>query len=276
MLSCAQRTSRRQLTTQLRTAKTTSDELMKEVGEKAKAIADLTQPIRAVAADAKQPSLQVVYFGASALAHGKPHPSLPPLPTLPPLPALPALPAPCTTHVPGEVFDICCFTGINQYHCLRVEGECAAAHLSSQHMRSTDFEMMCNPPEDASVDHKEAFAAATRDKYLTAITYQASIHLAWEASKNHERITPNSFGCLQSTRGDLHRMQEMQLDPQAEIVTVIMDVVTDKLHFHFVKDKPGAHSIQKKVILPANIDMLARSYPAATPQLPGSYPVAIR
>ena len=32
-------------------------------------------------------------------------------------------------------------------------------------------------------------------------------------------------------------MESIQLDPQAEIVTVILDHVTDRLHFHFVKSK---------------------------------------
>ena len=153
-----------------------------------------------------------------------------------------------TSHVPGEVFDITCFTGINQYHCLRVEGQCTPAHLSSQHVRSVDFELMCNPEDKGGASHKEAFEAATRDKHITSLTYLASIHLAWECDKNHERITPSSFCCLQSTRQDLQRMESVQLDPQAEIVTVILDVVTDRLHFHFVKSKSSLPT-EKKVML---------------------------
>ena len=154
-------------------------------------------------------------------------------------------------HVLGEVFDITCFAGINQFHCLRVEGRCSAAHLSSQHMRSVDFECMCNidfDKEGKAVDRKAAFEAATREKYLTCITYQATVHLAWEADENHERITPNSFACMQSRREDYLRMETMPLDPQADIVTMIIDVVTDKLHFHLVKAKSGS-SLEGKVML---------------------------
>ena len=34
-------------------------------------------------------------------------------------------------------------------------------------------------------------------------------------------------------------MEAAELDPQASIVTVIMDVVTDQRHFHFVTEKAG-------------------------------------
>lgn len=146
-----------------------------------------------------------------------------------------------TSHVPGEVFDITCFTGINQYHCLRAEGKCNAAQLSSQHIRSTDMESACNgdEAEAEALARKEAFEAATRKRYLQSLTYMASIHLAWEKQGNDERVTPSSFCCMQSSRGDLRRMEAAELDPQASIVTVIMDVVTDQRHFHFVTEKAG-------------------------------------
>ena len=140
------------------------------------------------------------------------------------------------------MFDITCFTGINQYHCLQVEGVCGASHLSSQHLRSVDFEVECNGRAAGNVDPKEGFQAATREDYLKALTYLASIHLAWEQDENHERITPSSFSCVQTTRNDLLRMETVDLDPQADIVTVILDVVTDQRHFHFVKPKAEAEA----------------------------------
>lgn len=72
VLSCAQRASRKQLTTLIRNSKTTSDELVKELGQNVKIIADLCEPIKALAAGAKPPFLQVVYFGAAALTNGMP------------------------------------------------------------------------------------------------------------------------------------------------------------------------------------------------------------
>jgi len=45
-------------------------------------------------------------------------------------------------------------------------------------------------------------------------------------------------------------MESVQLDPQAEIVTVILDVVTDLAHFHFVKSKGSlSDKATKKVML---------------------------
>ena len=142
----------------------------------------------------------------------------------------------CCAPIAGEVFDITCFTGINQYHCLRVEGGCSQAHLSSQHIRSVDFEVACSPPDELNqAARKEAFSANTRAHALPSITYLASIHLAWEAEENHACITPHSFACIQASRQDLQRLEQEQLDPEAQVITVIVDLVTDMRHFHFVK-----------------------------------------
>ena len=148
----------------------------------------------------------------------------------------------CSLLLPGEVFDITVFCGINQYHALRTEGSCGASHLSSAHIRATDFEVMC-APESSSTDRKADFERNTREHSLHALTYAASIHLAYEADKNHERITSNSYACLQTTREDFRRLGEQQLDPDSDIVTVVIDAVTDKRHFHFVK--PNAQTENK-------------------------------
>ena len=163
--------------------------------------------------------------------------------------------------ISGEVFDITCFTGVNQYHALRVHGQCAATHLSSQHIRSVDFEMMCSPDESSakSKSRKEAFTANTRDNYMASIVYMASIHLAWKPEPNHERITPRSFVQMQCSRDDFNRLNTTELDPHADIVTLIIDVVTDKRNLHFVK--PLSSSVEA---LLKNVP-LARSYLIAMP-----------
>ena len=48
-------------------------------------------------------------------------------------------------RIAGEQFDVTCFSGVSQYHCLRVQGECGPGHVSSCHLRATDFESMCQP-----------------------------------------------------------------------------------------------------------------------------------
>ena len=94
--------------------------------------------------------------------------------------------------------------------------------------------------------------ASTRKHHLACLTYQASIHLAYESETNHERITPSSFACLQATREDLQRLASQQLDPGSDIVVLIFDVVTDQRHFHFVKSSKAADSssaLQAQVLL---------------------------
>jgi hypothetical protein len=96
---------------------------------------------------------------------------------------------------------------------------------------------MC-APEDQELDQKARkaeFERNTRKHALDCITYMASIHLAYEDEPNHERITPNSFATLQCTRENTLRMNRTNLDPQADIVTVILDTVTDKRSLHLVK-----------------------------------------
>lgn len=139
--------------------------------------------------------------------------------------------------MPGEVFDITCFTGINQYHTLRTEGECNASQLASVHIRSVDFEMMCAPDDSITemTARKVAFEQETRRQFLRCLTYTASIDLAFAKEPNHERITPSSFARMQCVREDLTLMSSVQLDPGADIVTLVIDVVTDKKHLHLVK-----------------------------------------
>jgi hypothetical protein len=139
--------------------------------------------------------------------------------------------------LPGEVFDITCFTGISQYPTVRTEGQCSPSSLSSIHIRAVDFELSCAPDPDISEPalRKADFEKQTRDKHLTSLTYMASIDLAYEDSPNHESITPNSFACLQCTRDNFKRLDTVEFDPSADIVTVIIDTVTDKRHLHFVK-----------------------------------------
>ena len=84
----------------------------------------------------------------------------------------------------------------------------------------------------------------------------ASIHLAYEEEPNHERIGPNSFACMQATPQDLERLGQQQLDPGADVVTLIFDVVTDKRNFHLVKPSSAADldDLEKQVnrVLPAH------------------------
>tara|TARA_B110001452_G_scaffold50860_1_gene38880 strand:+ start:281 stop:643 length:363 start_codon:yes stop_codon:yes gene_type:complete len=116
-----------------------------------------------------------------------------------------------------------------------------------------DFEVHCSTDQSNT---KDAFEANTRKFYLECLTYQASIHLAYEGEKNHERIGPNSFACMQATRQDLELLGQQQLDPGTDIVTLIFDVVTDKRHFHLVKPSGAADSskLQEQVnlLLPAH------------------------
>ena len=120
-----------------------------------------------------------------------------------------------------------------------------------------DFEVQCSTDQSTKAcATKDAFEANTRKFYLESLVYQASIHLAYEGEKNHERIGPNSFACMQATRQDLELLGQQQLDPGTDIVTLIFDVVTDKRHFHLVKPSGAADSskLQEQVnlLLPAH------------------------
>ena len=74
----------------------------------------------------------------------------------------------------------------------------------------------------------------------------------------------------------------MQLDPEADIVTVIMDVVTDKRHFHlFVKSKGSSSITKAKVVLALTALVTCFAEANSRRRLAirwpsGSYPVAIR
>ena len=150
--------------------------------------------------------------------------------------------------MPGEVFDITCFTGINQYHALRTEGLCNPAHLSSAHIRAVDFELMCAPPDQDATSRKEAFTRSTHSHFVEAITYLASINLAYENEPNHDSISASSFANLQCTREDLSRLGSTMVDPHADIVTLVIDAVTDKKHLHFVKASSTPSSTYRKQV----------------------------
>lgn len=70
---------------------------------------------------------------------------------------------------------------------------------------------------------------------MNVMVYMASIHLAWEEERNHDRISRLSRCCLQATREDLNSLKSQEVDPAAQIVTIIIDVTTDKKNTHFVR-----------------------------------------
>ena len=96
---------------------------------------------------------------------------------------------------------------------------------------------MC-APDEGSRDRKADFEKNTRENHLACLTYMASIDLVYQPEKNHDRITPNSFAWLQATRDNFKRLDDVDLDPAADIITLIVDTVTDRRHLHFVK--PGS------------------------------------
>jgi hypothetical protein len=67
------------------------------------------------------------------------------------------------------------------------------------------------------------------------MVYMASIHLAWEQEQNHDRISRLSRCCLQATREDLLSLKSQEVDPAAQIMLIVIDVITDMKHTHFVK-----------------------------------------
>lgn len=97
------------------------------------------------------------------------------------------------------------------------------------------MESACQP-EAKSKQPKEEFAKNTRDMFMPCLAYASSIHLAWaKECPNHERISQQSLAIMQSTRYDLTDLQSTELDPAAQMVCLILDVVTDMSHFHLVK-----------------------------------------
>ena len=142
-------------------------------------------------------------------------------------------------RIAGEQFDVTCFSGVSQYHCLRVQGECGPGHVSSCHLRATDFESMCQP-EPGDPQQKATFMKNTRKLFLPCLIYSAATHLSWQKEENHESISTNSRCFLQATRDDLQSLRYLELDPTAHIVTLIIDVFTDKKHLHFVRAGSGS------------------------------------
>lgn len=180
------------------------------------------------------------------------------------------------------MFDITCFTGIAQFHTVRTEGQCSPSSLSSIHIRAVDFELSCAPSPEISEPalRKADFEKQTRDKSLTSLTYMASIDLAYAETLNHESITPNSFACLQCTRENFKRLDTVQLDPSADIITIIIDTVTDKKHLHFVKTGTSASTALEaqaarfKKVLPLRPPAALYTTFAQLAQPPDSYPIA--
>lgn len=89
-----------------------------------------------------------------------------------------------------------------------------------------------------------------------ALTYMASIHLAYEPSPNHKRITPSSSACLQATRENLTSLESVTLDPSADIVTVILDTVTDQRNIHLVKTGTTTSDAMFEKVLLAHLAQL--------------------
>ena len=181
-----------------------------------------------IASKDKKPLLQIVYMQANALHQGENNAA-----------SSFVLSHRLHVRIVGEQYDVTSFAGVCQYECLRVHGECGPGHVSSCHLRATDFESMCQP-EKGDPEPKVTFAKNTRKLFLPCLVYTAAIHLAWQKEGNHESISPKSRCFLQSTRDDLSCLANMDLDPAAQIVTLIIDVFTDKGHLHFVKAVSGS------------------------------------
>jgi hypothetical protein len=89
---------------------------------------------------------------------------------------------------------------------------------------------------DLREDH---FKKATRDMFPQSVVYLASIHAAWRATKeNHKRVSA-ATAILQCTRENLEALKQINPDPSAMIVTLIIDVVTDGQHIHLVRQTGG-------------------------------------
>ena len=72
--------------------------------------------------------------------------------------------------------------------------------------------------------------------YMPCMVYTSAIHLAWQREENAGSISSKSACVLQSTRADLAQLEHTSPDPAAQIITVILDVVTDKKHLHLARD----------------------------------------
>lgn len=166
-------------------------------------IRELCASLQAVALNDQKPHLQIIYFQSNAL------------------------------HA-GEVFDVTCFTGLTLFHTQRVKGETTVGAVESCTIRANALVMECQA-EPRDRDPKASFASNTRKLFMNVMVYMASIHLAWEEERNHDRISRLSRCCLQATREDLNSLKSQEVDPAAQIVTIIIDVTTDKKNTHFVR-----------------------------------------
>ena len=130
----------------------------------------------------------------------------------------------------GETFDVTAFAGMAQFQCLRVEGKVGPGMISSIHVRSAALEAEVDAPADKH-------AAETHKLIGPCMCYMASTYLAWDAEPNHERITANSACHMQSTRDDMIALREHPIDPECQMIALILDVTTDGLHVHLCKQR---------------------------------------
>ena len=100
-------------------------------------------------------------------------------------------------------------------------------------------------PDQGSKDPEAEFASNTRSMHMDVMNYLITTHLAWEKQPNHARISTKSACFLQATRSSLEEASRVSLDAAADVVTLIFDVVTDKSHFHLVKEEHGEKEIQR-------------------------------
>ena len=166
-------------------------------------IRELCASLSAVSLNDKKPYLQIIYIQSNAL------------------------------HA-GEVFDVTCFTGLTLFHTQRVKGETTVGCVESCTIRANALVMECQA-DSRDREPKASFAKNTRDSFMNVMVYMASIHLAWEKEPNHDRISQLSRCCLQATREDLLSLKNQEVDPAAQILTIVIDVTTDMKNVHLVK-----------------------------------------
>jgi Ran GTPase-activating protein (RanGAP) involved in mRNA processing and transport len=98
---------------------------------------------------------------------------------------------------------------------------------------------MCQA-EPGDPQERATFVKNTRKLFLPCLVYSVATHLSWQMEENHESMSTYSRCFLQATRKDLRSLAELEVDPVAQIVTVIIDVITDKGATHFVKAGSGS------------------------------------
>lgn len=94
----------------------------------------------------------------------------------------------------------------------------------------------------------------THNMFLQCITYTASIHLAWEREANHTRISPSSRSFLQCTHHDMMLLSTAEIDPTVSVVTLILDMTTDKGHLHLVAPAAGTSQDSQEKAIKALLD----------------------